>query len=129
MEFPKQEYWSVLPCPPSGDLPDPETEPSSPAWQAAALPLSHQGSLPENTQSQRLVHWQDTEICPFASVWDNSAGASRTRAWATWDWPKCVNFELLYSLTHLQACSQEHFPVNLLQENLSLCLFQGLFST
>ena len=25
-EFPKQEYWSGLPCPPPGDLPDPESE-------------------------------------------------------------------------------------------------------
>ena len=27
--FPKQEYWSGLPCPPPGDLPDPEMEPES----------------------------------------------------------------------------------------------------
>ena len=31
MGFPRQEYWSGLPFPPSGDLPDPETEPVSPA--------------------------------------------------------------------------------------------------
>ena len=42
--FPRQEYWSVLPFPPSEDLPDPETEPSSPALQAGSLLLSHQGS-------------------------------------------------------------------------------------
>ena len=27
--FSRQEYWSGLPCPPPGDLPDPETEPTS----------------------------------------------------------------------------------------------------
>ena len=27
--FPKQEYWSGLPCPPSWDLPDPGIEPTS----------------------------------------------------------------------------------------------------
>ena len=27
--FPRQEYWSGLPCPPPGDLPDPGMEPSS----------------------------------------------------------------------------------------------------
>ena len=32
--FSKQEYWSGLPCPPPGDLPDPEIEPRSPALQA-----------------------------------------------------------------------------------------------
>jgi len=28
MGFPRQEYWSVLPCPPLGDLPEPEIEPT-----------------------------------------------------------------------------------------------------
>ena len=27
--FSRQEYWSGLPCPPPGDLPDPGTEPNS----------------------------------------------------------------------------------------------------
>ena len=29
MEFPRQEYWSVLPCPPPRDLPDPGIKPMS----------------------------------------------------------------------------------------------------
>ena len=42
MRFPKQEYWSGLPFPPLGDLPEPEIEPASPmspALQADSLPL------------------------------------------------------------------------------------------
>ena len=31
MEFSRQEYWSVLPFPPPGDLPNPGIEPRSPA--------------------------------------------------------------------------------------------------
>ena len=31
MGFPRQEYWSGLPCPPPGDLPNPGIEPMSPA--------------------------------------------------------------------------------------------------
>ena len=31
MGFSRQEYWSGLPCPSSGDLPDAEIEPTSPA--------------------------------------------------------------------------------------------------
>ena len=31
MTFPTQEYWSGLPCPTAGDLPDPGIEPVSPA--------------------------------------------------------------------------------------------------
>ena len=40
-EFPRQEYWSGLPFPSPGDLPDPGIEPTSPAWQGDSLPLSH----------------------------------------------------------------------------------------
>ena len=29
MELRRQEYWSRLPCPPPGDLPNPGTEPTS----------------------------------------------------------------------------------------------------
>ena len=44
MGFSRQEYWSGLPFPSPGDLPDPGIEPSSPAlshWQVDALPLSY----------------------------------------------------------------------------------------
>ena len=34
MGFSRQEYWSGLPLPSPGDLPDPGTEPGSPALQA-----------------------------------------------------------------------------------------------
>ena len=47
MGFSRQEYWSGLPFPPPGDLPDPGIEPTlpvAPALQADSLPLSHQGS-------------------------------------------------------------------------------------
>ena len=38
MGFSGQEYWSALPFPSPGDLPDPGIEPRSPALQADALP-------------------------------------------------------------------------------------------
>ena len=44
MEFPRQEYWSGLPFPSPGDLPDPWIKPASSAWQVDSLPLSHLGS-------------------------------------------------------------------------------------
>ena len=37
MGFSRQEYWSRLPFPSPGDLPDPGIEPGSPALQADAL--------------------------------------------------------------------------------------------
>ena len=41
--FPRQEYWSGLPFPSPGHLPDPGIEPVSIAWQADSLPLHHLG--------------------------------------------------------------------------------------
>ena len=38
MAFSRQQYWSGLPFPSSGDLPNPGIEPGSPALQADSLP-------------------------------------------------------------------------------------------
>ena len=38
VEFFRQEYWSGLPFPSSGELSDPKIEPRSPALQADSLP-------------------------------------------------------------------------------------------
>ena len=35
--FSRQEYWSGLPCPPTGDLPNPGIEPRSPALPVDSL--------------------------------------------------------------------------------------------
>ena len=42
MEFSRQEYWSGLPFPSPGDLPDPGIKPGSPTLQADALPSEPQ---------------------------------------------------------------------------------------
>ena len=44
MGFSKQEYWSRLPFPSPGDLPDPGIEPRSPALQADSLPTELRGT-------------------------------------------------------------------------------------
>ena len=46
MGFSRQEFWSGLPCPPPGDLPDPGIEPASPALQADSL-LSEPSGKPD----------------------------------------------------------------------------------
>ena len=46
MEFPRWEYWSGLPFPPTGGLPDPGMEPTtpvSPALQADSLTTESSG--------------------------------------------------------------------------------------
>ena len=51
----RQEYWSGLPFPSPGDLPDPGLKPRSPALQADALPLSHQGSPVLHSMELKIV--------------------------------------------------------------------------
>ena len=43
MGFSRQQYWSGLPFPSPGDLPDPGVEPRSPALQTDALPSKPPG--------------------------------------------------------------------------------------
>ena len=43
MDFSRQEYWSGLPFPSPGDLPDPGMEPGPPALQADSLPSESPG--------------------------------------------------------------------------------------
>ena len=43
MGFSRQEYWSGLPLPSPGDLPDPGIEPESPTLWACALPSEPPG--------------------------------------------------------------------------------------
>ena len=53
--FSRQEYWSGLPCPPPGDLPDSRIDPGPPALQADSLPteLSGKPLLKEQEHSFR----------------------------------------------------------------------------
>ena len=48
MEFSRPEYWSGLPFPSPGDLPNPGIAPRSPPFQADSLPAEPQGK-PKNT--------------------------------------------------------------------------------
>ena len=48
MEFSRPEYWSRLPCPYPGDLPNPGIQPRSPTLQADSLPVEPPGK-PKNT--------------------------------------------------------------------------------
>jgi len=62
MGFSRQEYWSGLPCPPPGDLPDPGIEPTStvaPAFQVDSL------QLPKGKPWQMAVH-EGKNACQYS---------------------------------------------------------------
>ena len=52
MGFSRQEYWSGLPFPSPGDLPNPGIKPGSPALQTDALP----SEPPETTKSPKRLN-------------------------------------------------------------------------
>ena len=55
MGFSRQEYWSGLPFPSSGDLPDPGIKPRSPTLWADALSSEPPG-MQQKQSSKREVH-------------------------------------------------------------------------
>ena len=65
MGFSRQEYWSGLPFPPPGDLPDPGVKPMSCLlyWQAGSLPLVPLGSrIAIPTFVYSLTSWGTFEL-------------------------------------------------------------------
>ena len=65
IEFSRQEYWSGLPFPSPGHLPNLGTESTSPAWQADSLPLSHHQSY---QQQHSTVFTQMFKTCLHTNI-------------------------------------------------------------
>ena len=70
MRFPRQEYWSELPFPSPGDLPDPGIEPKSPALQADSLPMSYQETHLKSIEQPQTLSMRAIEGSIFlAFLW------------------------------------------------------------
>ena len=69
MGFSRQEYWSGLPFPSPGYLPDPGIEPSFPALQADALPSEPPGktSTPKKGNAKECSNYQTTALISHTS--------------------------------------------------------------
>ena len=66
MGLPRQEYWSGLPFPSPGDLPDPGTELVSLALQVDSLPLSRLKSQSVYGEMYKNIN-SETESCEIMS--------------------------------------------------------------
>ena len=95
MEFSRQEYWSGLPLPSPGDLPDPGIVPGSPELQADTLPSEPPGKPPKSKEEVKLdtswraalrlspgVHVTMLQVSAHVSVklsflWENGSGKSQ----------------------------------------------------
>ena len=68
MEFSRQEYWSGLPFPSPGDLPDPGIEPRSPSLQADTLPSEPPGNPLKSCNIIQSLHfhvWLHSHYCKW----------------------------------------------------------------
>ena len=68
MGFSRQEYWSGLPFPPPGDLPDPGIEPGSPTLEADGLTSEPPGKMALDVGDFKRRLFQVT-------AWKNTEGA------------------------------------------------------
>ena len=76
MEFSRQEYWSGLPFPSPGYLPNPRIEPASLAMQADSLPLGHRGSLLYHSYVKMLTDEEkENDAYAFAKKYKNDVVA------------------------------------------------------
>ena len=73
MEFSRQEYWSGLPFPSPGDLPDPGIEPGLPELQADALPSEPPGKPQASLRDPEISGNVDSDSVDFAG-WGEKNG-------------------------------------------------------
>ena len=77
MGFFRQEYWSGLPFPSPGDLPDPGIEPKCPALEKILYHLSHQGSIVRVVSTKKDAQ---CESCELSFIWGKMRTATRETA-------------------------------------------------
>ena len=95
MGFSRQEYWSGLPFPSPGDLPDPGFEPGSPAFQADTLPSEPPGSP---ALSKRSSCWKARKL------WKHRESFQQPRAILTVAFHWEASQQFLPSIWHHIVC-------------------------
>ena len=68
MEFSRQEYWSGLPLPSPGDLPNPGIESGSPTLQADSLPFEPPRKPINSGGIPNLQFWVQKEMATHSSI-------------------------------------------------------------
>ena len=84
MEFSRQEYWSELPFPSPGDLPNPGIEPRSPTFQADTLtselpgPQQSTDTVKSKPMIFQIITWQTPQFSHFLLILMFSLSCSLT---------------------------------------------------
>ena len=108
MVFPSLEFWSRLPVPPPGDLPDPGIKPVSPALAGIFFTPEAQGKhtkTTSNNKNQTKPKWCH-EVLSVTKSWSNPSSPLQQRSWALW-----VEEHILEPTTPLQQSSTQNYWV------------------
>ena len=125
MGFPRQECWNGLLFPSPGDLPDPNIEPVSPAWQVDSLPLSLLWNSLAHIAAAAAAAAKSLQPCPtLCDPIDHSPPGSpvpgilqaRTLEWVAisfsnaWKWKVKVKSLSHVRLQHIRLLHPWDFP-------------------
>ena len=139
MEFPRQEYWSRLPFPSWGDLPNPGVKPSSPALAGGFLiaqppGLHYQRFECAKKKKHTPTYWRKSHTdCITHSPWHLSV---RLSPWVSylrpWQWSHISNLSSLPCHSNLEIRNLDFLILSLIlfrrdlsgYTRLSIC-FQG----
>ena len=138
MEFSRQEYWSGLPCPAPGDLPNPGTKPTSltsPALAGGFFTIWATWEALDFVKCFFCVNWDDRILlfCFVNVAYDTDRFSILnhhcTHGAMNPTWSLCIIL-LIWYWTQFSSISFEHFhlysqgtcvPAKLLQSGLTLC--------
>ena len=116
----RQEYWSALPFPSPGDLPNPVIKPGSPALQADSLPSESQGK-PQSINCTSIKHLKN--IYRYRYRW-MMEGRNKEMFWLSNPFcpPRSASVPFSYLLT---SCWLYSLPISLFYSLLPLRNKQG----
>jgi len=138
MGFSRHEYWSGLPFPSPGDLPDPGIKPSFPALQADSLPTELGGKPKTFTTPKPLTVWITTDwkilkemgipdhlICLLRNLYAGQAATVRT-GHRTTDWfqigktvhQSCILPRAYLTYMHTTSCKMSGWMKHKLESRL-----------
>ena len=105
MGFSRQEHWSGLPCPPLGDLPEPEIESRYPVFPALAGRIFTNSATWGKHSVQFSCSVMSDSVTPWTAA--HQASPSITNSWSL---PKPMSIESGMPSNHLILCRPSPFP-------------------
>ena len=138
MGFSRQEYWSGLPFPSPGDLPDPVIEPRSPILQAGSLPSEPPGKPRQQSLTLPYVFFfsfirlllsnsLNNVVHLLSHVWLFSTPWTSLPFTISWSFLKLMSIESVILSDHLVLCHPLLLPpvfpsIRVFSDESALCI-------